>query len=177
MSDELKQTVSEPSKKSEEIQETTLQAQQVTAEQDKKEEKPVDDRNFIEKEMESYRGYLNRSWESAYKRFGLYLFHSLTAEERVKYMETLGFEPIDARDYYNKAVLCIQSNDYTKAEELLKKALELEPEHSESLYNMAVLLEKTNRKIEALNYWEQYLGIIDNEEEIKAIAEHLEEEV
>ncbi len=134
-----------------------------------------DDRNFFEKEIGIYRGFLARSWDSAYKRYGLTLFHSLSAEEKVKFMQELGFEPIDARDFYNKAVLSIQNNDLKKAEQFLQKALEIDPEHPESIFNMALLLEKTDRKVQALEYWGKYLDVISDEEEIRVISDHLEQ--
>lgn len=136
---------------------------------------PEDDRLFIERELEQYRAALSRSWEAAYKRYGLVLFHSLNPEEKVKIMNNLGFEALDARDYYNLAVIAIDKEDYAAAEKLLDKALDIEPEHAESLFNMALLLEKTDRKIQAIEYWEQYLELIGDEEEIGKIAEHLEE--
>jgi len=141
------------------------------------EQKDDKEKSFFEREIEKYRAFLKRSWDSAYKRYGLSLFHSLSVEERVKIMEELGFEPIDAKDYYNKAVLAIQENDLKKAEKYLDLALKEDPQHPESLFNMALLFEKTDRKAQSLNYWEKYIELIDNEVEIKMIADHLEETV
>lgn len=133
---------------------------------------------FFEKEMKAYRKFLLQNWDAAYNKYGMILFHCLSPEEKVKLSESLGFEPVNAIDYYNKGVLAIEKNELPKALECFKKALELEPEHPETLFNYALLLEKMDKGIQqALNYWEKYLEVIDDEDEIRAVTEHLEQSV
>lgn len=59
----------------------------------------------------------------------------------------------DIEAYSMEAVITIMEGDYSKAENILKKGLEIEPHNQELLFNMSYLMDITNKDKKALEYF------------------------
>ncbi len=57
----------------------------------------------------------------------------------------------------NLGAACIDSKRYEKAEEYLKRSLDLKPAYPEALKNLAILHQKQDRPVEAADAYEKYL--------------------
>lgn len=74
----------------------------------------------------------------------------------------LAKDPQDARALNNKAIaLYYQAKQKNRAEavKLLEKALAQQPDHYESLYNLAIIAEESGQDRQAKNLWEKYLHL------------------
>jgi predicted TPR repeat methyltransferase len=53
---------------------------------------------------------------------------------------------------------CLMSTEAEAAIECLRKALQAAPGYVDACFNLAVLLQRTDRVTEAANYWRRYLA-------------------
>lgn len=147
--------------------------QQTTAE-----EKPAQQpkRSLFSQEMDRYRNFLDRGFETASQYYGFTLFHSLTPEEKVKWFEDLGFEPENPEDFYNLGVMAAHKEEYDKAAEFFEKTISLAADFEQAYYNLALMLEKLGKEKAALEQWEVYYEFLDEDssEAIK-VHQHMEE--
>ena len=67
-----------------------------------------------------------------------------------------------ATNYYNMGVTYINSGKNAEAKEALQKAIEIDPTHGESLYQMGVVLLGEGDMEGAINIWKKYIEIAPN---------------
>ncbi len=136
---------------------------------------PAPPSNLFDRQCGIYAKSMKSDLNKTLERFGFAFFHSLPPEERVMFEEKLGLEPDSAVDFFNLGTAYAMQEDYAKAEKLMTKALEMDPELLRAVFNLGVLYEKQNKKDKARQYYEQYMGMIEDEEEKKQIEQHLSE--
>jgi len=79
-------------------------------------------------------------------------------------------EEFDINELIEEAKFYIVNQQYEKAENLLKKILEKEPDNVEALYNLGILYEIINDREKAQEYFKK---VIDKEPSNKDAEEHL----
>lgn len=99
-------------------------------------------------------------------------------ERSAKTTETIQTKfPNVAQGHNLAGLLAVEKGEFIKAQEHYTKALKLEPNYANALYNMALLQDVYLQNIpSAVNYYSQYLQQVDDEE-TKAWMEHLSQTV
>ena len=127
-------------------------------------------------EIDRYRTFLKRGFNTAYKFYGFTLFHSLAPEEKVELFQKLGFEPKNPEDFYNLGCLAAQKEDYTTARDFFQKTLDVAADFEEAYYNLALTQEHLGDEKAAIHNWEMYNEFLDEDSsEAIVISEHLAE--
>lgn len=111
--------------------------------------------------------------ETAYKRWGMPLFHSMTDEEVESQRAALGFEVRDALDQYNRGCLLAGREDYAGAAKAFDRALALDPDLEEALFNRALTAEKTGDLAKARELWNRYLDRYGESDDADDVKDHL----
>lgn len=112
--------------------------------------------------------------EKAYQRWGMPFFHSLAPEEIEAQSATLGFETTDALDFYNRGCLLAAREDFAGAIKAFDRALQLDANLAEALFNRALALEKTGNVATARQVWQQYLERYPENDDAEDVKEHLD---
>ena len=68
-------------------------------------------------------------------------------------------QPENDRIYFNLGMLSMDDGYTNKAESWFKKAIELRPDFRSALFNLALLLERSTRPLEALPYLDSLLKL------------------
>ncbi len=133
-------------------------------------------KSLYEKEIDGYRAFLKRGFDTAYRFYGFTLFHSLSPEEKVGLFQKLGFEPKNPEDFYNLGCLAVKKGDYTTARDFFQKTLELAADFEEAYYNLALTQEHLDDEKAAINNWEIYNEFLDEDSsEAIVVSEHIAE--
>jgi len=69
------------------------------------------------------------------------------------------FDPAFAEAWYNLGDLVDDQGRSEAAIESLRKAVQVAPDHSDAIFNSALLLQRKNQCAEAADYWRRYLAI------------------
>lgn len=109
---------------------------------------------LYERELKNFREAYQEDPQKAFGAYGLTLTHSLTKEEVLGLYEHVGFEPRDAADLYNRGVMAAKSEDYAKAIEHFRHALEKDSTLLDAVYNLAICYERTKQFPQALSTWQ-----------------------
>lgn len=126
------------------------------------------------RQLELLRQSLAAEGEVAYERWGLALFHSLSDEEVEAQRITLGVEPKDALDFYNRGCLLAQREDFAGAAKAFERAGQLDANLADAFYNRALALESAGDKSAARQAWQGYLERFGESEEAAEVRQHLE---
>jgi tetratricopeptide (TPR) repeat protein len=118
---------------------------------------------------------LTNEGEGAFSRWGLSMYYSLSDEEIEAQRETLGIEPADALDYYNRGCSKAGHEEFDEAVRLFSKALSMDGELNEASYNLALACEKTGETTEAIGHWKKHLSRLEDGEESEQIRQHISE--
>lgn len=135
-------------------------------------EKPL---HFHEHLLSQFMTSVQERGEAAYENWGIAMYHSLSDEDCEAQREMLGMDPSDALDFYNRACLMAQREEYAAAAKAFEKALELDGAMSEALYNQALALEKSGDVAGARKLWDRYIKSTDDSDETREIQQHLTE--
>ena len=133
--------------------------------------RPAD--QFHGRQLELYKQSLAAEGEVAYLRWGLPFFHSLSDEEVELQKRALGFEPKDALDFYNRGCLLAKQDDFEGAAKHFARAVQINPELAEALYNQALALESAGNKAAAQGAWQAYLEKFGENEDVEEVKQHL----
>lgn len=131
---------------------------------------------LYERELKNFRDAYQEDPRKALDVFGLTLTHSLTGEEVLELYGRAGFEPRDAADLYNRGVVAAKSEDYTKAIEHFRHALEKDSTLLDAVYNLAICYERTKQFPQALSTWQTLLDSLReqrNTDEAKMIKDRI----
>jgi tetratricopeptide (TPR) repeat protein len=131
---------------------------------------------LYERELKNFRDAYQDDPQKAFDAYGLTLMQSLTGEEALELSGRLGFEPRDAADLYNRGVLSAKTEDYTKAIEHFRHALEQDSTLLDAVYNLAICYERTKQFPQALSTWQTLLDSLReqrNAEEAKMIKDRI----
>ena len=123
--------------------------------------------------LDQMRIALEAQGEAAYQRFGLALFHSFSDEEAETEREKLGITPKDALDHYNRGCLLAAREDFTAAAAAFERAVKLEPELAEALYNLALAQERAGNAAQARKSWNSFVERFGDRPEIAEVRDHL----
>ncbi len=133
-------------------------------------------KSLFESEMDRYRAYLERDFETASRYYGFTLFHSLTPEERVTLFREMGFEPQTAEDFYNLGCMAAKEENLAAAKGFFEKTIEIAADFEVAYYNLALTLEKMGDEPSAIEMWEAYVEFLDDDaSEALMIAQHVDE--
>jgi tetratricopeptide (TPR) repeat protein len=130
-------------------------------------------RDFYDDEVNRYTSVLDENLDKAFKQYGFTLFHSLPAGKQVQVAQKLGMMKGDAIDNFNLAGLSIEKEEWPKAIDLLKKALQQDGTLADAEYNLAMCYERQGNAGEAGKHWKKFLEISDDEEVNRQVTEHL----
>lgn len=131
--------------------------------------------DLYERELARYRETLKLGAEAALDRYGMTLINSLNPAERARALKSFGTEITEAIDYYNLGVQAGVEDNWTEAIEAFRKALEIDPDLTQAIYNLAICYEKTGHTPQAKQMWEMYLQITGDKDEVEAIKSHMAE--
>jgi tetratricopeptide (TPR) repeat protein len=59
----------------------------------------------------------------------------------------------------NQGIMCVQEEDFEKAEAFFSKALEIDPDYKLAQLNLGKVYDKTKSRLEALEYWAKVFKI------------------
>lgn len=128
--------------------------------------------------VEWFRQSLAAEGEVAYQRWGMPLFHSLAPEEIEAQTAALGLDVTDALDFYNRGCLLASREDYAGAVKAFDRAIQLDANLSEAVFNRALALEKSGDIAAARQGWQQYLdrfGETEDADDVNDVKDHLGE--
>lgn len=112
--------------------------------------------------------------ETAFMRWGLPLYHSLTDEAVEAQRAAHGIEPADALDFYNRGCLLASREDFAGAAKAFARAAELNADLPEAAFNHALALEKSGDAKGARKAWQAHLETLEEDsEDADEIKEHL----
>lgn len=131
--------------------------------------------SFFLHHLRDYLELLKKDPEKAYKIYGFTLINSINPVDRAYYKIKYDFEPQDAVDFYNRGVHRLADNKYKEALKFFEKAIKMNPRFPEALYNTAWTYEKIGDIKKALDYWEEYLDFVEEDDEAELIEKHIEE--
>ena len=149
-----------------------------------------DAQNLYQMEMERYQATVDGSPEGALDRYGFTLFHSLTAENFLKYRSEIGFQPQCALDYYNLGCVAASDEDTKVALKHFVKCLSMSADFAPAIFNIASINEQQGNKTEAIKLYEKYCNLVmkqsshgdyqvasieDREAEVEAIRNYIKE--
>lgn len=130
--------------------------------------------NRFEAVLEETKG--EKNLETAMRRYGFSLFHSLSLEKQTELMLTLGLETASVIDVYNAACVRAAAGDLAASVTLFAKALEMRPEFPEAVYNLALAYEKQGNAKQAHAFWEKYLASAAHEDDKEAVRKHVSQQ-
>lgn len=112
----------------------------------------------------------------AYQRYGCTLLYSLPPEQVFQLKEELGFKTKEPLDHYNAGtVACLNGDTKTGLKEF-EKALEGGCDRPELYFNMALIFEEQEDKIQAKEYFQKYIDAVEQWDVIpKSVQEELDE--
>ena len=89
-------------------------------------------------EVKRFQELLQEDPEYAYRRCGLALLYSLPGEKMIEELQKFGWKAQDAQDLYNLGTMRSLSDDHSEALKYYQKAVELDPQHWSSYFNMGL---------------------------------------
>lgn len=131
-----------------------------------------------EKEKETFRQATKDNLDLAQEYYGFTLTHSLSRDEGTDLLEALGFEAKDATEQYNRGVVAAQKENYKKAIEHFRHAVEADSSLLDAVYNLAVCYERTKQYSQAVSTWQTYLDSVKEhgvDAEVKSIKDRIAE--
>ncbi len=131
--------------------------------------------DLYQTEVSRYLSTVERGLEEAFQRYGFSLFHSLPGSKQVELSEKLGLLRHDAVDLYNLGGLALERQDYEGAAKLYQKALDLDGTQADAAYNLALCMERLERKSEAENAWSRFLEHTQSDDDRRDVEAHLAE--
>ncbi|MCE5228598.1 hypothetical protein LLG95_03250 [bacterium] len=123
--------------------------------------------------LNELRASLDKDGLSAYKRWGLCLFHNYEDAEAEAQREAMGFEPKDALDFYNRGCLLASRNDFAGAAKAFAGAAKLDAKLAEAQYNYALALELAGQMSDARKAWAQYAEQFADREDVAEVRDHI----
>lgn len=135
----------------------------------------AEEQDLYQTEVSRYMDTLDRGLDEAFERYGFTLFHSLPPARQVELSEKLGLLRHDAIDHYNLGGLAVEREDFETAIQHFQKALELDGTLADAAYNLALALERLDRKSDAINAWSRFLELAQSDDERRDVETHLAE--
>lgn len=130
--------------------------------------------DLYEREMARYRRVLESDPQLALETYGMTLVNSLDPAERTLALQAFGHGEATAVDYYNLGVREAQRENYSRAIEHFRQAIEADTDLVDAIHNMAVCYEKTGFNDAAKSTWKVYLDIIGEGDLAARIRAHMD---
>lgn len=132
------------------------------------------ERNLYKKQLELFRQLAEEDIEEAINICGLWELHSLSPEEKMNFLEKLGFKPQQAQEFYNLGLRAALKGEYKEAEKFFKLAVEENPEFYEAIYNLALTYEHLKNMKKSLELWQLCVSKINsNHPDYFSIKSHI----
>jgi len=129
--------------------------------------------DLYDRQLANYRAALEKDPEAALAQYGMSMINSLSPAERALAMKKFGFEITEAVDFYNLGVHFAQQENWGEAIDYFKKALEIDPELNDAVYNLALCYEKTGHVPQAKQVWDIYLKSVEDGSERHKVEQHI----
>lgn len=128
-----------------------------------------------DEDLQKFRSLIVKDSEAALDQFGISMLYSLNPAERVSALRGLGYEANEAKDFYNLGVHAIQEDNWTEAIVNFKQAIDLDNTMTEAIFNLAICYEKTGHTPQAIQTFEIFLDVTEDENDKAAVQEHITE--
>jgi len=102
----------------------------------------------------------------AYRRCGLALLYSLPGPGMVAELKKFGWEARDAQDLFNCGALRSEAGDHKGALEYYEKAVEVDPRHWNSLFNLALTYKELGDPRKARAAMQKCVKILEEKPEL-----------
>lgn len=132
-------------------------------------------KDLYTRELDRYRETLMLDSEVALERYGMTLIHSLSPADRALALKEMGNEITDAVDYYNLGHKYASEENFDEAISYFRRAVELDPQLKEAIWNLAVCYQKSGLLPQAKSTWQSYHDVVDDPEEREEVAKHIAE--
>lgn len=126
-------------------------------------------------DLNKYRDLVHTDSQRALDQYGIAMLYSLNPADRVRALRDLGYEANRADDFYNLGVQAMQDENFTEAIINFKQAIELDSSLTNAIYNLALCYEKTGHTPQAIQTWDVYVDVCEDDDEKEMIKEHLGE--
>lgn len=117
-------------------------------------------------EVGRFQKLLKNDPEYAYRRCGLALLYSLPGEAVMQELAKFGWKARDAQDLFNLGALRSQDGDHKEALKYYEKAVELDPDHYDSLFNLALTYQQLEDARKARSTMQKCIKILEEKHEI-----------
>ncbi len=137
--------------------------------------------DLYEFEVKRYRELLEEDKNYAFQRYGFTTFYSLPSDILFKLKTDLGWKGNEALDYYNVGTIECQEGRYKEALKHFEKAESIQCDQPELYYNMAVLWEEKQDPQKAKEYYQKYIDMVEQwddiptklQKELDEVREHI----
>jgi choline-sulfatase len=119
--------------------------------------KPQEALSYLQKSLELD----PRNATAAYQTGNVYLRLGNLTQAASYFEKSIQYNPSLPQSYYSLAIIKGQSGDLAGSEALLKKSLELNPSFAEAYYNLGIIYERTGRKEESLQAYQNFMNYAD----------------
>jgi len=134
---------------------------------------PRKEADLYERNIGLYRELMASDKDSALNLFGVSLINSVNPAERALALREWGAETAEAVDFYNLGCHFAAQQNYAEAINHFRKAIEIDPNLSEAIYNLAVCYEKSGFIPQARSTWDVYLNVTTDEADKARVREHI----
>ncbi len=131
--------------------------------------------DLYERELARYREALKLDAEAAHNRYGMTFINSLNPAERALVLKGMGIEITEALDFYNLGCQSAREENWTDAIIHFKRAIEMDSSLTDAIHNLAICYEKTGHAPQAKSTWEVYANVIEDDDEVHRVHEHMGE--
>lgn len=135
---------------------------------------PKREADLYERNISRFRDIMREDKDAAFGLFGMTLINSISPAERAQALRQWGFEVSEAVDYYNLGCHSAQEENWSEAIVHFKHAIQMDPNLTQAIYNMAICYEKTGHMPQARSTWEVYLEVTPDETEKRVIGQRLQ---
>jgi tetratricopeptide (TPR) repeat protein len=129
--------------------------------------------DLYEKNLSIYRELMTKDKEAALKLFGVTLINSISPAERALAMRDWGSETVSPVDLYNLGCHFAAQQNFGEAILHFKRAIEIDPNLIDAIYNLAVCYEKAGHIPQARSTWDVFVGVTKDEAEKSRTRDHV----
>jgi len=134
---------------------------------------PRKEADLYERNLNLYRELMAGKKDAALDLFGVTLINSVNPAERAMALKDWGVETVEAVDLYNLGCHFAAQQNYAEAINHFRKAIEIDPNLSDAIYNLAVCYEKAGFIPQAKSTWDVYVNVTKDEGEKARTREHM----
>lgn len=135
---------------------------------------PKREADLYDRNISRFRDLMREDKDAAFGLFGMTLINSINPAERAEALRHWGFEVTEAVDYYNLGCHSAHEENWSEAIVHFKHAIQMDPNLTQAIYNMAICYEKTGHMPQARSTWEVYVDVTSDETEKRLIGQRIQ---